>query len=211
MPRAIKKGIQSLFYSAKYSFLLLTLFLVPVMVNVHYILNLWLTTVPPFCEIFVQLMLLQSLIHILFNPITTIVNATGNIKQYQIGTFIILISNIFFIYVVYEAGCAAYIGIIVQCIITFIQLLFSMFVMQKVTCINAMSFFRNVVLHVFCIFAICFIFSYGCKYYLMSIDWHPLISILASIIITTTVCFFIGISKNIKEKIITLLLKKIKK
>ncbi|WP_278909408.1 lipopolysaccharide biosynthesis protein [Leyella stercorea] len=199
------------FYSAKYSFLLLTLFLVPVMVNVHYILNLWLTTVPPFCEIFVQLMLLQSLIHILFNPITTIVNATGNIKQYQIGTFIILISNIFFIYVVYEAGCAAYIGIIVQCIITFIQLLFSMFVMQKVTCINAMSFFRNVVLHVFCIFAICFIFSYGCKYYLMSIDWHPLISILASIIITTTVCFFIGISKNIKEKIITLLLKKIKK
>ena len=199
------------FYSAKYSFLLLTLFLVPVMVNVHYILNLWLTKVPPFSEIFVQLMLLQSLIHILFNPITTIVNATGNIKQYQIGTFIILVSNIIFIYIVYEVGGAAYIGLFVQCIITFIQLLFSMYVMQKVTHINAFSFFRNVVLHVFFIFVICFIFSFGCKYFLLSIEWHPFISFLSSLIITTTVCLFIGISKKTREKILMLLLKKIKK
>ena len=104
------------------------LFLIPVIVNVNYILSIWLTNIPPDSEIFIQLMLLQSLIHILFNPITTIVNATGNIKLYQTGTFIILISNVVFIYVIYQWGYPAYCGIIVQCIITFVQLLYSIYV-----------------------------------------------------------------------------------
>ena len=199
------------FYSAKYSFLLLTLFLVPVMVNVHYILELWLTEIPPYSEIFVQLMLLQSLIHILFNSITTIVNATGNIKVYQIGTFIILISNIVFIYVAYDQGSVAWGGIIVQCIITFVQLLFSMIVMQKVTGINAYIFFKKVVFHVSLVFSICLLGSFGCKYVIMLMGGHPIISILTSIVITTAICLFLGVNKNIRKKIFTITLNKIKK
>lgn len=199
------------FYSAKYSFLLLTLFLVPVMVNVHYILNLWLTEIPPFSEIFVQLMLLQSLIHILFNPITTIMNATGKIKLYQIGTFVILISNIVFIYLAYQIGCAAYVGIIVQCIITFIQLLFSMIVMQKMTNIKALPFLTNVVLHVFAVFVVCLLCSFGSKYAINLIGWHPFASLASSILITTCVCLFAGISKNIRIKLFSFILNKIKR
>ena len=179
------------------------------MVNIHYILRLWLTEIPPYSEVFVQLMLLQSLIHVLFNPITTIVNATGNIKLYQIGTFIILISNIIFIYIVYVFGCAAYVGITVQCIVTFFQLLFSVFVMQKTTKIRAIPFLKNVVVPVSLIYILCLICACGCNYALESINWHPLLSIIMSVFTTSFICFYIGINKDLRNKILFSLKNKI--
>ncbi|WP_288318937.1 lipopolysaccharide biosynthesis protein [Xylanibacter caecicola] len=205
----VEQYTKLVYYSARFSFLLLTVFLIPIMVNIHYILRLWLTEIPPYSEVFVQLMLLQSLIHVLFNPITTIVNATGNIKLYQIGTFIILISNIIFIYIVYVFGCAAYVGITVQCIVTFFQLLFSVFVMQKTTKIRAIPFLKNVVVPVSLIYILCLICACGCNYALESINWHPLLSIIMSVFTTSFICFYIGINKDLRNKILFSLKNKI--
>ena len=116
-----------------------------------------------------------------------------------------------FIYVAYELGGVAWVGIIVQCIITFVQLLFSMIVMQKVTGINAYIFFKNVVFHVSLVFSICLLGSFGCKYVIMLMGGHPIISILTSIVITTAICLFLGVNKNIRKKIFTIALNKIKK
>lgn len=205
-----ERYVNLVFYSAKYSFLLLTLFLVPVMVNIKYILYLWLTDIPPYTEIFVQLMLLQSLIHILFNPITTVVNASGNIKVYQIGTFIILISNIIFIYLFYAWGFAAYVGIIVQCFVTFLQLIFSMIIMEKVTNIKALRFFSKVVIPDFVIFGLCLLLSMMLKYILDKYLLHPIASTIGSILITTLVCLYFGTDKIIRNKIFNLIKNKIK-
>lgn len=198
------------FYSAKYSFLLLTLFLIPVMVNVKFLLTLWLVEIPPYCEIFVQLMLLQSLIHILFNPITTIVNATGDIKFYQIGTFFILISNIIFIYIAYMYRYPVYMGIIIQCIITFFQLLFSMFIMEKKTNIKAITFFKQVIFPVFVVFIICLTIAWGCKCLFELQSWHPIISVISSIIITIIISLYFGVSTNIRKKMFISIKNKIK-
>ena len=199
------------FYSAKYSFLLLTVFLVPVMVNIGYLLDIWLTDIPPYSEIFVQLMLLQSLIYVLFTPITTIVNATGNIRLYQIGTFLILISNIVFIYIVYALGGAAYVGIVVQCVVTFMQVLFSIVVMQKIVKIKAFPFIRKVVIVCFAVFVACWGVSLVFKHVLNSLDCHPILSLIASVIVTTLFCFYLGVNQSVRKQLITALKNKLGK
>lgn len=198
------------FNSAKYSFLLLTLFLVPVIINIRYILTIWLTNIPPQSEIFIQLMLIQSLIHILFNPITTIVNATGNIKAYQIGTFIILISNIMFIYIIYQLGYPAYSGIIIQCAITFIQLLYSIYIMQKITGISGSLFLEKIVLPSFSIFLLTLFIAYTLKNWIIAINLHFIISIIASTIVSATMCFYLGLNKNNRNRIYKIITNKIK-
>lgn len=198
----IARYTQLVFNSAKYSFLLLAVFMVPVMVNVNYLLNIWLTNIPPDSEIFVQLMLLQSLIYVLFMPITTIVNATGNIKQYQIGTFVILISNVFLIYAAYALGSAAYVGIIVQCVVTFIQVLFSIYVMEKIVKIKAVPFIKKVVCVSFMIFACCWGASMGCKHLLESLGCHPIFSLMTSAMITILFCLYLGVNKTVRNHLV---------
>ena len=69
----------------KFSFCILFVITFPVILNINYILNLWLTEVPQFANQFIVLILIDSLVGILFgNPLTTSLSATGKIKTYQI-------------------------------------------------------------------------------------------------------------------------------
>ena len=69
---------------SKYSFLLLSLLYVPVLVDAPYVFKLWLTNVPPFLVIFCRLSLVMSLIQQLFLPIVSAVSAVGDIKKFQV-------------------------------------------------------------------------------------------------------------------------------
>lgn len=203
----IERCTNLVFYSAKYSFLIYLIFIIPVFVNVEYILSLWLTVIPPFTEMFIRLMLIQSLIHIIFNPITTVVNASGKIKAYQSGTFAILISNIFFIYIVYKLGYPAYAGLIVQCIVTFLQLVFSMIVMQKTTGINAKLFFIRSVIPSISVFFICLICSFAGRKLLQNAQFSPIVSVGSSLIITIATILYIGFNSSQRKKIVKSIIK----
>jgi len=80
-------------YASKYSFYIMILVIVPVMINVKYILGLWLGTVPAHTVSFIRLTLLIALLECVKNPIITAIHATGNIKKFQTieGFFLISI------------------------------------------------------------------------------------------------------------------------
>ena len=73
-----------IFVSARLSFCMVLFFAIPICLEVHQILVLWLKTVPSYTEIFVQLTLLNMLVMMLTNPLTSAQNATGHIKRYSI-------------------------------------------------------------------------------------------------------------------------------
>lgn len=79
----------------KYSFILLFLMSLPLMLNVGYILDLWLESVPGYASLFVVLVLVESLCNTVFDqPLMTSIAATGHIKTYQI-----VVSSIMFLIV----------------------------------------------------------------------------------------------------------------
>lgn len=69
---------------ARFSFYLLLLLSLPIMVNAPFILSLWLKKVPPYAVEFSQLTLVAMLITSLSKPLITAQNATGNVRNYQI-------------------------------------------------------------------------------------------------------------------------------
>lgn len=71
-------------YGAKFSFLLLLIPSLPCMIEVNFILSVWLETVPPYTNYFIILTLLNSLIEVLLVTNNILNNATGNIRQYQV-------------------------------------------------------------------------------------------------------------------------------
>lgn len=69
---------------AKFSYLLLLIFTLPLMIETEYILKLWLKIVPELTVIFVRLTLISVMVNILGNSCYTACMATGNIKRYVI-------------------------------------------------------------------------------------------------------------------------------
>ena len=69
---------------ARFSYFLLLIFTVPIVCEADYILHLWLITVPKYAPIFLRLMLFGTLMTLLGNTMLTAIQATGNIRMYQL-------------------------------------------------------------------------------------------------------------------------------
>lgn len=80
--------VNFLFFSqSKICFALIALLITPVIIDINYILGIWLgDAVPQYTAIFAILVLLDSLVCTLNAPCTQVVFATGNIKSYQIAS-----------------------------------------------------------------------------------------------------------------------------
>ena len=72
------------FQTSKISFFLLFFFTLPLYINADFILQLWLIDVPDYAVIFTQLILLNSLVVSIAGPLTISIQATGNIKIFQL-------------------------------------------------------------------------------------------------------------------------------
>lgn len=77
---------------SKITFLLILLIVVPLYINVDYVLELWLKTPPPFTAIFIKIGLINILIDCLSGSLMVGIQATGKMKVYQIvvGTLQVL-------------------------------------------------------------------------------------------------------------------------
>ena len=79
--------------SSKFSYFLLLMISLPVMLNISILLRLWLGVVPEYTAEFVIIMILTTLIRTLASPLLASVHATGNIKRFQLweGTTLLLV------------------------------------------------------------------------------------------------------------------------
>lgn len=84
--------VKKLFYSlSKISYLMLAMLSIPVMMELDYILSLWLDdVVPEYTKSFTILVLANMVISSLNTPVSQVVHATGKMKNYQIATSLVV-------------------------------------------------------------------------------------------------------------------------
>lgn len=95
-----KSYMLSLVYQgAKYSYFLVLLFALPLLIETEYITRIWLGQTPQYSVVFIQMMLIYTLIEAFSKTIMTGVNASGNIRRYQvvIGSFQIVVLPIAYV------------------------------------------------------------------------------------------------------------------
>jgi O-antigen/teichoic acid export membrane protein len=83
-----------LIQASKISFYLLFIFFLPIYVNAEFIIKLWLKNAPEYTVIFIRLILILSLIDAVSGPLWMSVQATGNIKKYQIVVSCFILANL---------------------------------------------------------------------------------------------------------------------
>lgn len=141
------------FQGARFSYYLLLLLSLPVLVETEALLALWLKSVPDHTVCFVRLMILFTLFESLSQPLVTAMFATGKIRNYQIvvGGIQMLIFPLSYIAFRYEAfpEMTMYITIIVTQACLFSRL----FMLRNMIGLSIADFMSKVYLNILCVSA----------------------------------------------------------
>lgn len=137
-----------MFRSAKFSFFLLFMLTLPILLETEYILTLWLKTVPENAVIFTQWMIGISLIYTIANPCVVANQATGKVKVYQavVGSILLMILPVS--YVALKLGAPVYSVFIVHFCIEFIAQFARMYMLRKLINLPLSAYLRNIYLPV---------------------------------------------------------------
>lgn len=80
--------------SAKYSYFLIFLISLPILLETNFIFSLWLKETPSKAVVFSRFIIINSILEVINYPLVTMIQATGNIKKYQLIVSVILILNL---------------------------------------------------------------------------------------------------------------------
>lgn len=119
-------------YISKYTFLLMCFAAFPVLLEMDFLLDLWLKDVPEGAAIFCALMLLGGLIGCLGEGIPALINATGNIKTYQIIFHTFNLLGLPIAYLFFKNGYDAYIILEIYCIVYLLSAILRLFLLKYI-------------------------------------------------------------------------------
>lgn len=188
--------------SAKFSFFLLLIFVVPVWINIDDILQLWLGDVPEHAADFCRIVFISSLINTFSLPLATAANATGNIKLFQLACGVFELLNIPFSYMLLKLGNLPVAVYFVQLTITISTLFVRLVVLKELVNLNIFLFLFKIVFR--CLFVA--ILSFSTMIVTTYINTESIFELLSSITISLslTVLFIILLGLNREEKAIAI-------
>ncbi len=129
-------------YISKYTFILMLLVAFPVLLDMDFLLSVWLTEVPEGSTIFCKLIVLDGLLGCLGAGIPSMVNAIGNIKVYQIVIYTFTILGLPIAFILYRYGGAPYYISAVFCIITLVACILKIVLLNKYYKIDVRPLFK---------------------------------------------------------------------
>jgi len=179
----------------RYSFYLLSLVSIPLIINIDYILKLWLGIVPEYTRQFVVLSLLTSLLYVLSGSVTTAIQATGKIKWFQIGICIIMLSELPVAWILLEFGLPPY-SVMWPSIATYlIAIIFRFWLIKRyVIGYHFGGYLFDVVLRSLLLFGLCY---YLCSLLGQADGFMSLVLLsMISLFISATVYFSLGINHS---------------
>ncbi len=133
-----------LFRSAKFTFMLLLCIMLPLMLEIDYVLDIWLEDVPDYAGIFVCLMLCISMVDAVSNPFMTSSAATGNVRIYQSVVGSILLAIVPVAYIVLKLGGNPYSVFIVHLVIALVAFTARIIIVRKLIDLSVREYFAKV-------------------------------------------------------------------
>jgi O-antigen/teichoic acid export membrane protein len=151
--------------ACKITFFLMTFFAVPFILEMPFILKVWLKSVPENAGIFCQLFIVLSLFQMLTYPLGTAIQAVGRIKMFQTIVGSLLILNIPVAFILLKLGFPAYSVLIGSICLEIIAGTARVWFAKKITGLHVNIYFKNTVLK-----------SLGAFIFIMAISMIPVLT-----------------------------------
>lgn len=188
-----------MFRSARFSFLLLFLITLPVLLETDFLLRIWLKTVPDNAVVFTQIMICISLIYTTANPCVVANQATGKVKVYQAVVGGILLTILPISYMVLKLGAPAYSVFIVHFCVESVAQFSRMYMLRKLINLPLWQYMKNIYIPITITVAIAIILPIF-VHKQFGEGWFRFLIVTFTCIISVGIStFFIGITKRERE------------
>lgn len=119
-----ERSLFLLYTIGKYAFFIMLIPVVPLILNIDFVLKIWLKDVPPYTNVFASLLLIAGLIRTLGAGFDSSIQASGKIRKNQIFYSCSYLSVLPVSYILFKFNSPAYVSIICLIIVAFIVLIF---------------------------------------------------------------------------------------
>lgn len=188
---------------AKFSFLLMYMLTLPLLLETHFVLKIWLVQVPDYSVLFSQFNLIGGLLGAIFTVFIFGIHATGKIKKFTIIASTIYIMIIPISYLFLKAGYTPIVPYIVNLALLVIGYFSYVAIFHSlVPKFSIYIFFKKVILPCLLVIIISTVFPLY-LFYKLEVGWFRFILIVISSISTVGLTgYFILLNKDSKAKIL---------
>jgi O-antigen/teichoic acid export membrane protein len=187
--------MMSLVYrSCKGTYYLMYIFTLPLILEMPYVLTLWLKNPPEYTILFTRLTLIDALIDSLSFPIMTMAQATGKIKLYQGVVGGILLCNFPLSLIALHFGAPAYSIMIIAIAMTLLAAVARLFIVKRLMRFSVWNFVIKVFVPVLGITAFSAIVPCVITNGLAESFLRLAITVFTSVVLVTLCAYFVGCS-----------------
>jgi len=203
-------SLDLVYWISRYSFLMMLLPAVPLIIGIEGVLNLWLgDEVPEYTGIFIVLLMCSGLVNSLCSGFDGAIQATGNIWKNQIGFSIINLMLLPLMFIMYKAGMPPYSNAIAMIIISLSIVIFQSGIMKELTVFSVKRYiFENILPSIktaIIAFAPLVLLRYFVNEPFINSIWLAIIALAWTVVVV----FLFGINKREKEMVISFVKNKI--
>lgn len=197
-------SLDLVYWISRYSFLLMLLPAVPLIIGIDGVLNIWLgADVPEYTGIFIVLLMCSGLVNSLCSGFDGAIQATGKIWKNQIGFSLINLMLLPLMFIMYKAGMPPYSNAIAMIVISLSIVIFQSIIMKELTDFSVKRFiFENVfpsIKTAIIAFVPLLLLRYFAGEALVNSIWLAILAFLWAVIIV----FLFGMNRREKEMVIS--------
>ena len=190
------RACELIFKGSRFSFYLLCVFSVPLLITTPQVLSIWLVEVPGYTVEFVRLTIFYLLLDCLSRCLINAIQAEGNIKKYKLvvgGTKILTLP---LAYCLLLFGCNPMTGIWANIMIEIVCLIQRLYFTKQRIGLSSMMYLKNVVLSCCGIFITAAIAS---VMFSMFVTNNLLTTLLVSFLLSVFIIYWIGLTPSEKD------------
>ncbi len=207
------RQLDLIYKSSKFSFFIMFLLSYPLIVNLKYVLTLWLGEYPAHTESLSVLIIVGLMISCLSGPLWVSIYATGNIKYYQIVVSLVMLTVLPIAYYIGKSGGTPEMIFIVRATCFIFVLLVQLYFLRKYINLHIRGFAQAVILPVSVILALSCVFYNIVHLYMTGAEtfWVFLYQTLMYEVFIGVLMWTIGLKKSERKQLMTFVLSRIKK
>lgn len=187
------------FQGAKFSYFIFLFCSVPILCDTHYVLHLWLKKVPEHAVLFVQLIVIYTLLDTLSRTLRTAIYATGKIMRFQLYVTVLEILNLPISYFFLIKGAIPEIVSVINIVMAQFCLLAMLVLASDLLGFSIKEFFKDIYLKTMIVSIFAFIPPIIAVFFFPESLFRFIVICILSIIFTGISIYFIGCNNAEKE------------
>lgn len=181
------------FYSSKFSYAIMTIVAIPLIVRIEYLLKIWLKEVPDYTAKFIILNLLISIVASLTQPVVTAIQSTGKIRNFHICESIGLLLILPFSYLSLKLGCQPEFVYIIMLIFTTFTHIARLVFMQEQLNFSLVEYVLDVMLRLVVVVLLSWYISSKISILISQTFWGFIIVCIISVFVSISIFLLVGL------------------